>query len=502
MPGNSLYLAIDQGGHSTRAFIFNHTGRVIAQSKYNIHVNRPRDDWVEQDPAELMTSINTVVESVSEQLGADCKNVVAAGIATQRSNIACWNRTTGQPLSAIISWQDRRAHLWLEKYQTHNAQIHKKTGLLLTAHYGVSKLRWCLDHLQAVKQAFANNTLAWGPMAGFLNFSITEEKRHMVDPANASRTLLYSLVNHDWDDELLGLFGIPKQPLPQCVATRFDYGTLKLGYKKLEQNKMGQYNLGQCKVPLTIMSGDQSAALYAFGMPKSDTVYINMGTGAFLQKPTLDRVVYSPRLLSSIVLHDAQHSHHVLECTVNGAGSALTQVGQQLGVDSQVAEQKLGQWLSAAKNPPLFLNGVSGLGAPYWIPDFHSRFIGDGQDWEKIAAVGESILFLIKVNLDMLSKASGEPVKQLLLTGGLASCDEMCQRLADLADIAIYRPDECEATALGTAYLLAQCPSVWPEGLKGVWFYPKTNPAFSNRFERWHKEMQTELKKYQSLLDE
>lgn len=487
MPANSLYLAIDQGGHSTRAFIYNHAGEIIAQSKYSIHVNRPKNDWVEQDPAELMTSVNAVIQSVSGQLGGKCKQVVAAGIATQRSNVVCWDRTTGEPLSAVISWQDRRAHQWLEQYQANNSQIHQKTGLLLTAHYGVSKLRWCLDHLQPVQTAFANRTLAWGPMAGFINFNITREKRHLVDPANASRTLLYDLASRDWDDSLLQLFGIPKQPLPQCVATRFDFGTLQLG---------------QNNVPVTIMTGDQSAALYAFGMPKNNAVYVNMGTGAFVQKPTLDRVVYSPRLLSSIVLHDATHSHHVLECTVNGAGSALTHVAQQLGMDSHMAEEKFGHWLSKAKNPPLFLNGISGLGAPYWIPDFQSGFIGEGQDWEKIVAVVESIVFLIKVNLDMLRTVSGEAVKQLVVTGGLAACDEMCQRLADLADVPIYRPQEREATARGTAYLLAGCPPMWPEVLKGLWFYPKANPAFVSRHERWRDEMQTALKGYQSLVDE
>jgi glycerol kinase len=481
MPTNALYLTIDQGGHSTRAFVFNHAGQIVALAKYSTHVSFPRTDWAEQDPRELIESVRSVVTDVKQQLGSQCNKVVAAGVATQRSNIVCWDKNTGEPLSTIISWQDRRAHQWIQQFEAESSLIHQKTGLLLTAHYGASKLRWCLDHLEPVRKAYESRRLAWGPMAGFVNYSITRERRHLVDPANASRTLLMNLASRDWDDELLDLFTVPKAPLPSCVPSRYGYGTL---------------DIADWPVPVTVVTGDQSAALYAFGMPRKNTVYINMGTGAFLQKPTLSRVVSSPRLLSSIVWHDSQYTHYVVECTVNGAGSALTQVEEDLGVDARYAEQQFSSWLRAAQHPPLYLNGVSGLGAPYWVPDFPSRFIGEGGDWEKIVAVAESVLFLTTVNLQALVAATGDAVKQVVVSGGLSISDELCQRLADLAQTAIYRPQQGEATACGTAFLLAGCPEIWPEGLKGVWFYPKTNPPLIDRFGRWQDEMQQALAKY------
>ena len=481
MPGSALYLAIDQGGHSTRAFVFNHAGQIVAQAKYKTQVTFPRNDWAQQDPLELIDSVRAVVGSVKQQLGSQCHKVQCAGIATQRSNVLCWDNTTGEPLSAIINWQDRRAHQWIAQFQAHSAEIHQKTGLLLTAHYGVSKLRWCLDYLPSVKRAYAKNRLAWGPMAGYLNFSLTKERRHVVDPVNASRTLLMNLAERDWDDSLLALFGIPKDPLPRCVPSRFDYGTL---------------DIADWPIPVQIITGDQSAALYAFGTPRENTVYINMGTGAFLQKPSLNRIVYSPRLLSSIVWYDAEQTHYVVECTVNGAGSALTQVEQQLQVDPQYAEDNFSRWLQAATDPPLFLNGISGLGAPYWVPDFASKFIGEGEAWEKIIAVAESILFLITVNLRALEEVTDNNIKHLVLSGGLSMADELCQRMADLTGAAIYRPYQCEATARGLAYLLAGRPQVWPEGLNGMWFYPKPNTPLLDRFQRWRGEMQRALKQY------
>jgi glycerol kinase len=219
-----------------------------------------------------------------------------------------------------------------------------------------------------------------------------------------------------------------------------------------------------------------------------------MGTGAFIQKPSLNRVVYSPRLLSSIVWHDGEQTHYVLECTVNGAGSALTQVEHELQMDSQYVEDHFARWLHSADCPPLFLNGVSGLGAPYWVPDFPSRFIGDGENWEKIVGVAESILFLINVNLHALQAATGDNLQQVMVSGGLSQVDPLCQRLADLSGTAIYRPQQCEATARGLAYLLAGSPEVWPEEFNGVWFYPKPNAPLRDRYQRWQVEMETALK--------
>ncbi|MDH5326790.1 MAG: FGGY family carbohydrate kinase [Gammaproteobacteria bacterium] len=485
-----LYLAIDQGGHSSRALVFDSEGQVVAQAKYNVKVSTPQPDWAEQNAEELVWSIQSVLQEIFRQLGTDVRLIVAAGLATQRSNVVCWDRHSGVALSSAISWQDRRAHAWLSGFADKAHEIHARTGLLLTAHYGASKLRWCEDHIPAVTQALTEGRLAWGPMAAYLVYQITLEQRHLVDPANASRTLLWNLQQQDWDPYLLELFGVTREPLPSCVATCFQYGTIPLG---------------EHRVPLVLVTGDQSAALYAYGKASPDTAYINMGTGAFLQIPTGDQVVSVPRLLSSIVIHDGVQAGYVLECTVNGAGSALTLVEDELGMSYELAESQFATWLDQANHPPVFLNGVSGLGAPFWIPDFKSRFaaVGDKEnkweDWEKIVAVAESIIFLLKVNLDTIATAIETPLQKILLTGGLALSDGLCQRLADLSRLPVERPEECEATARGTAFLVAGAPAHW-SGHHSHWFYPCDNPSLQNRFQHWLILMEEELKAYQSVL--
>ncbi|WP_455208603.1 FGGY family carbohydrate kinase [Kaarinaea lacus] len=476
------YLAIDQGGGSTRAIVFDRAANIIAKAQQAVSVEHPRLGWVEQDAEELASSVDQVIEQICKQLNSDVERLCAAGLATQRSNIVCWDRRSGKALSPAISWQDRRAFQWVAQFQPHSQMIRDKTGLLVTAHYGVSKLKWCLDNLAQVREAQQQDYLAYGPLASFLVYRLLEQPANLVDPANASRTLLWNIDTKDWDAELLSLFDIPGKYLPQCVTTSASYGVIKM-----------RSHL----VPLSVVTGDQSAALYAFGLPDDETVYINMGTGVFIQRPTGQCKIDIPRLLCSVVYQDKKHSHYVIECTVNGASNALMEVEEALGISGTEAEQQFGDWLQRYADPPLFLNGVAGLGAPYWIPDFPCKFIGDGTAEEKIVAVAESILFLTFVNLQILQEQYA-PLKKLVVTGGLSNSDALCQKLANLVQLPVYRPRQCEATAMGVAYLTAGMPVTWEVQQDGAWFQVESESGLLSRFNRWNEAMQTELKRHNS----
>jgi len=465
---DELYLAIDQGGHASRVMVFDYRGSLITEGVTNVATRRDEEDHIEHDPDEMIVSIWSALEVALENLGAKKAQLKSAGLATQRSSIVCWDRETGEALSPIISWQDRRTADWMKQFDKHREMVHQKTGLFPTAHYGASKLRWCLDNLPRVAGACESGRLAFGPMASFLIFHLLEERSLLVDPANASRTLLWNCHQLDWDNDLLQLFAVPREALPVCVPTHHQFGHLSCN--------------GQ-RIPLTIVNGDQSAALFAFGEPEAETAYINIGTGAFIQQLLGESRDDVDKLLTSVVWADDQHTTYVLEGTVNGAGSALDEIGKSLGIKSGEVEANLEEWLLKADNPLLFLNGISGLGAPYWVADFASRFIGEGKDWEKIVSVIESILFLLNENLRELEKYLSTP-KQIVITGGLSRLDGLCQKLADLTRRSVYRPGECEATARGTAWLLAQARE-WPEESPGKWFSPSANKNLENRYHRW-----------------
>lgn len=465
-----LYLCIDQGGHASRALVFDRRGSLHASSlrEVSIHVTPP--DRVEQDPEELIASLQDSIAEACASLGRRADQIVGAGIATQRSSVVCWDRETGEALSPVISWQDRRAHEWLTRFSARQGEIHRRTGLRLSAHYGASKMRWCLDHLPAVSAARREGRLAMGPLVSFLMFRLLAENPLSVDPANASRTLLWNIHRLDWDPELLEIFGIPSETLPRCAPTRHSFGTLPFEAHR---------------IPLIVATGDQSAALFVQGSPPPDAVYVNMGTGAFMQR-TFGSRPEAVGLLTGMVYRDTDLTVFVLEGTVNGAGAALQWAAQEWGLKD--VEVRLPEWLARAADIPLFLNGVAGLGAPFWVADFASRLIGDGEPWQKACAVAESVVFLLQANLEAMQKFPPLPTR-IIATGGLARLDGLCQRLADLSGLPVDRPAEHEATARGTAFLLAGFPDDWPEEQSGNIFEPIQNIPLAQRYSRWRKEM-------------
>lgn len=473
-----LYLALDQGGHASRALLFDARGTLVGQAHAAIRTLRNEAGHVEHDPEELIASLRHAVDQACAALPAGDR-IIAAGLATQRSSMACWHRRTSAALSPVISWQDRRNADWLRQLEPHAALIRARTGLVLTPHYGASKMRWCLDHLPAVGAAASAGQLVMGPLASFLLCRLLDERPLAADPANASRTQLWDPATRDWSPELAALFGIGTEVLPTAVTSRHAYGTLP--------TPAGP-------VPLTVCTGDQSAVPFAFGALAPTTAYVNVGTGAFVQRAIRDRLPDAPRLLVSVVWSDVTGTDYMLEGTVNGAGSALDWFAQGENADVAALLAVLDTAAAAAPPlaPPLFLNAISGIGSPFWVSNLESRFIGDGTTEAKLAAVLESIVFLLQVNLLEL-KPHGPGFERILLTGGLSGSAWFCRRLAGLTGLPVLRSEDPEATARGLARLIAgDAGSAWPPPtLTEV--RPARNPALTARHLAWRHELDTAL---------
>lgn len=205
-----LVLALDQGGQSSRALVFDARGAVLARAARGVGEARPAPQRVEQDPDELVRSLVEAAGEALGSLGARRGELVAAGLATQRSSLACWERASGRALAPVLSWQDTRAAEGLVRFEPDAEEIARRTGLRLSPHYGASKLAWCLEHLAAVRDARAAGTLAAGPLASFLAARLCAERPCLADAANATRTLLFDPERGDWDDWLLERFAIPR----------------------------------------------------------------------------------------------------------------------------------------------------------------------------------------------------------------------------------------------------------------------------------------------------
>ncbi len=464
-----VFLAIDQGGQSTRVIAFDRGGQSVASAAVPVPTAHPAPARYEQDPEVLVESIHRALRQAVGALPGG--TAVRAGLATQRSSIVCWDRTTGRALTPVLSWRDTRNAAWLSSLGLDEARVRGITGLRPSAHYGASKLRWCLDHAPAVSAALGDGRLAWGPLASFLVFRLTRERTLAADPVNASRTLLMDLRTGDWSRDMAGLMGLSTDALPAVVPENSAFGTLAVDERS---------------VPLIRCTGDQAAALFSDGLPGPSTVFVNAGTGAFaLQRA--DWPNGARRLLTSVIRGD-DGLEFALEGTVNGAGTALAAEADALGIQDWA---RAVEDIDTSVDVPIFLNGHSGLGSPWWRESFRSRYIGDGTPAARITAVLESIVFMLTANLEAIRGRTASQ-RAVRISGGLSLMGGLCQRLADLSGLPVTRPAQIEATARGLAWLATAPGDGWgPTDVTD--FLPRSAPSLQSRYERWSRSMSRAL---------
>jgi len=468
-----LYLAIDQGGHASRAIVFDNTGQPVAQAFREIKTYYPATNCVEHDADALLKSVMDVVADVIAQLGSEAANIQSAGLATQRSSVVCWD-SSGKPLTPVLSWQDRRAGQYLARLAPVMQEVRDRTGLFANPHYGASKIKWCLDHVTEVQQAHQRNHLLVGPLASFLLYRLLENKPFVTDPSNGGRTLLLNKETLDWDPFLCDLMAIDPQILPRCVATNYPFGVLKLN---------------DYSIPLNICTGDQGAAIFAQGWPSSEEIYINAGTGAFVQRVLPDEFAVNPNMLTSVVYVSEASRIEVIEGTVNGAGKALDWLQTTLAITDFNEALRQAVRLDQETVIPIFLNGISGVGSPFWVSHMDSHFVGEqAEDSQKLVAVLESIVFLLTKNLNLMGHQNHGLV--IYVTGGLSNIDLLCQKLSDLTGFAVQCPKIYEATAQGLAFLLANQGVSWEKNqLFRKKFVPNNNTNLQKRFLEWDNLM-------------
>jgi glycerol kinase len=477
--GGTLTLAIDQGTHATRAIIFDDQGRPVVSANRPVALQVHGRTVVEQSPEEILDSLNAVLGEVLEHPRIDPACITSAGLATQRSSVLAWDRCTGRALSPVLSWQDTRISTEFAALRGHEAEIREHTGLQLSPHYGAGKLRWLLRNSPAVAAARTQGVLALGPLVGFLLHHLTGVRTDAVDHANASRTLLWNLGTRDWDPWLLGLFAIPRELLPACRPILADYGMIR----------------GR-NIPLCAVNGDQTAALYACGPPAYDALVVNIGTGAFALLPTGNVARAHPALLSGISCSDNEAAEYFLEGTVNGAGAALDWVAERYRVADWPAQ--LPGWIEGIKSPPVFLNSIGGLGAPWWQPGPEPVFLTEGTaapvgPAEAMTATVESIVFLIQANVELL-QAVNPAVARIRISGGLAALDGLCRKLADLSGLVVERSAVIESTARGIAWLAAGCPAEWSPPEVERRFLPREDARLGQRYAQFCTALESTLR--------
>jgi glycerol kinase len=468
-----LILALDVGTLSVRASAYDYTGNVLAFADRQIALKQISSSKIEQDPLEIQTAVNDVIQTVLTNPDFQPQAFACAGLACQRSSVVAWNRKTGEPLTPVLSWQDRRAADYLEPLADRGSAIKNKSGLFLSPHYGATKLRWMLDHCPELERPFADNELIFGPLAAYIVFHLLEDQPCLVDHVNASRTQLMDIQTHHWSSELLQDFGIPSEKLlPQCRPTQSFYGYLR-----------------GTRIPLTAVNGDQNAAIHAPGELEDGSLIVNVGTGAFILLSTGAQLIRHPSLLVSIANSSEKNASYLLEGTVNGAGAAINWAIEQWNEPDLVSN--LAQWLEEVVSPPIFINTIGGLGSPFWRSEQNPYFLGSGSIGDKAVAIIESILFLLTINMEAMSN-TGQSIKQIRITGGLSNLDGLCQRLANLTQRMVHRPLAKQATSQGIAWLAANLNQSWHDlrdETQVDYFLPRENHSLNLRYRQFCTEL-------------
>jgi glycerol kinase len=243
-------------------------------------------------------------------------------------------------------------------------------------------------------------------------------------------------------------------------------------------------------IPLKAVNGDQTSAIFSLGRPNSRTAIVNIGTGAFILLPTGKKLFQHPSLLGGLARSNSKWGEYIIEGTVNGAGAAIERAEKEWNLPGMI--RSLPGWLSKGGKVPLFINTIGGLGSPWWRPGPAPEILGDSAPWQKAVSVAESILFLLQANIETMIKA-GLTISKLQVSGGLSHLDGMCQLLADLSKMPVYRPAEVEGTARGIAWLASGCPIRWPKPGHGHLFKPRRNDALTRRYKKLHYILKNEI---------
>jgi glycerol kinase len=483
-------LALDQGTTSSRAIVVDYHGEIRSLAQKEVKQIFPRAGWVEHDPEEIWTSQLAVAREALTKANLTAVDVAAIGITNQRETTVLWDRATGTPVHNAIVWQDRRTAEFCDRLKRdgHEPLVQQKTGLVIDAYFSGTKLRWLLDHVPGARERAARGELAFGTIDSWLLWKLTGGAVHVTDASNASRTMLYNIRTHQWDEGLLKLLDVPREVLPGVRPS-------SQVYAQTSKELFG------APIEIAGIAGDQQAALFgqtcfARGLAKN-----TYGTGCFtLMNVGTDAVASRHKLLTTVAWEAGGPTEYALEGSVFIGGAVVQWLRDGLGIVNSASEiERLAASVSDSGGVYL-VPAFAGLGAPHW--DQYARGTITGITRGTTAAhfaraALESIAFQVADVLDVMRADSGIDVKELRVDGGASANNLLLQFQADLLRVPVIRPRVTETTALGAAYLAGLAVGYWKgkEDVQANWAVDRTfEPALAedqvrHRRARWNEAL-------------
>jgi glycerol kinase len=445
-------LAIDQGTTGSTAMVFDADGQVRGRGYSEFTQYYPKPGWVEHDPEEIWNVSLKVIKAALRAAKLTPGDLAGVGITNQRETTVLWDRRSGKPVHRAIVWQDRRTTEICERMKADGLQemVRNKTGLVIDAYFSGTKLRWLFDHLRSLRGR--TRTLAFGTIDTWLVWKLSGGRAHVTDYTNASRTLLFDIHARRWDDELLALLTVPREVLPEVVASSGLAATTDAAVFGAE-------------VPITGIAGDQQAALFGQVCFHPGLAKNTYGTGCFILMYTGDQAVKSEKgLLTTIACAADGRPAYALEGSVFVAGAAIQWLRDGLGLLKSAKEsERLATQVDSSLGVyvvPAFV----GLGTPYWDPAARGAVVGLTRGVTRahlVRATLESLAFQTRDVVDTMAAESGRSLAGLRVDGGASANDFLMQFQADMLAATVDRPVIIETTALGAALLAGRGVGLW-----------------------------------------
>ncbi len=486
-------LSLDQGTTSSRAILFDLSGRIVNSAQYEFRQIYPQTGYVEHDPFDILDTQKQAVADVIKQAQVQPGEVAAIGVTNQRETTIVWDKTTGKPVYNAIVWQCRRTAPLCEELIAEglNEHVQHTTGLLIDAYFSATKIRYILDHIDNGQRRAEQGQLLFGTVDTWLIWNLTGQ--HVTDYTNASRTMLYDIHRLDWDDTLLKRLNIPRCMLPEVRPSSHVFGTVR-------PHILGLEPLGD--VPVAGAAGDQQSALFGQACFEKGMAKCTYGTGGFLMMQTGNTPILSRnRLLSTIAWGAEGKVCYALEGSIFNAGSAIKWLRDDLGLIASAREIDVLAESVPDAGGAYFVSAFTGLGAPHWDMYARGALVGMTRATTKAhvcRAVLEGIAYQVYDLAETMVRDSGLELGEIRVDGGASVSDVMMRFQADILHANVNRPQCVESTALGAAGLaglavgeydgLARLAAQWRS--ERVFVPEMSDAQRQDRLDGWHKAIE------------
>ena len=477
MAADELILAIDQGTGSSKVLLVDRQGDIIARGSGTLSQSHPRPGWVEQSPDQIWDSIQDAVSAALT--GIDPARVAAVGLSTQRESLMLWERSSGELVGPLISWQDQRTAQTCRDLLDSGAgeKIRRISGLPLDPMFSATKASWLLDAADPARSRSRRGELCLGTVDSWLLSKLGGE--HLIEIGNAARTQLLNVRERCWDPELLDLFAVPEEVLPTVVPSTGPFPTAA-----------GLTGLAGSTPPISAVMGDSHAALFAHAAWRPGTVKATYGTGSSVMgicEPDTD--VGDGLCLTIAWQHDKPA--YAVEGNIRSSGATLIWLANLVGsTPGALADLAATADSEGVHIVPAF----NGLGAPWWDRDASGLIDGLtlGTALPNLArAALESVAYQIEDVVAAVHDAVA-PVRVLLADGGASANPVLMQLQADISGRSVHRALAGDLSPLGAAHLAGLATGYWSQqDLSALprprrTFDPRSDPAtIATRRQSW-----------------